>query len=273
MSNETKTGGKRSIPILQTLSPGGSGTGWSYYSTLATCPHMSYLDGQNSEALSNADSMVGANIGTIYHKLLEWYHGAELKDTILDCSEIEDSKTYQEAKRLYDGYTARVTPDQFGRVLHVEKFLPQNREKALQLEDVFCAPYTARLDMVVSNEDKLWIVDHKTADRRNKYLEDMYRWQMLGYILAWNTCYQNDPVEGAIMSVVYKHRNLTDDSFETFMFYLPTPTEIRYIQEFFKGVETTEMYVGQYRNLSACVKRWACRYLKDGTCFGGETDE
>ena len=172
------------LQILQSeLETGGSGAGISYYSTIAECSRKAAL-AKDAERYYNATT-TGRDVGTIGHKLLEYYHGKREKEIAILTSDIALQEASDEAGRLFNAYTQAHTVDFFGEVLQTERFFPTEAEVVAVEAAVGIKPFTGRIDLVavvrLADVERLqkvpgleeltapgiYLVDHKFKGKRD----------------------------------------------------------------------------------------------------------
>jgi hypothetical protein len=186
-------------PVVS-FNSGGSGTGISYYKMAGTCPRRAEYSKKLAES-SNPEATYKLDVGTVFHKFCEIYHGGEdVSRIIIEASDISRNEALQEGRRLFTEYSRRYSRDVFGRVINTEFGLPCNhstdcnmlskkeseicnckrKEQEEKLLNTFGVAFTAKIDMVVSIEDietqsrvsnlvgerieqGIYLVDHKTT--------------------------------------------------------------------------------------------------------------
>lgn len=224
----------------------GSGTGISFYSVACECSRKARLKREKEDIIRQYEDMTGADAGSLFHKYMEGYYGTDKEQTI-EVDDLALEPALNEANRLYQAYTQRFPRTFFGKVLGTEVQLPPDGDPgaaARVCDAVGVAPFTCRIDMVVElgpedvsrlqrlpgmghlTQPGVYLVDHKTAERRNSMLDLEYNHsaQMIAYQLAWNAVNPSNPCNGVIINQVVKHMRLTDASFE--LAFVRPPTDI-----------------------------------------------
>lgn len=268
------------IEILTNLESSSSGTGISYYST--RCPRAAQLSKEFP-----SPSSFNAQVGVVFHKLMELYYGGLLKDVALPIDDMADFEhdPVQEALRLFDGYSKIYSPTEW-TVFAVEHKLPAESDAELHgrllSEAVGVSPFTMRVDMVVDvNADQAkeiektrklelepgrYIVDHKTTDKKDSKAIYKYKLshQFPAYQLGWNACFDEHPVKGVIVSQCVRHKNLGPNSFDSFFIGPPNETEVQalraHLQRKAAYLSTNEC------NTDACIDWGVCAHYLSGNC-------
>jgi hypothetical protein len=172
--------------VLGVEDGGASAAGSTYYKTMRRCPrehallHVAGLRPQRrSEALT---------VGWLFHHALEAYYRSGDEKAAWEAiqalaHEPGYEETYPAVERMVGSYLERYRHHDRWQVLAVEETLAY-QDKALS--------YSARLDLVVHDkaDDRLWLVEHKTArtitaDLLSGYQMDM---QILGQVWLFNRC-------------------------------------------------------------------------------------
>jgi hypothetical protein len=267
------------LEVLSSLESSGSGSGVSYYAT--RCPEQARLDKKFPRP-----SSFNAGTGTVFHKLMELYYGQQLVNVVLPLDDSPDPKDpVQEALRLFAGYTNFFPSDEWS-VIAVEKLLPvegDDRMKAAIEHAMGVSPFTARLDMVVSiNPEQAaamserrridilpgnYIVDHKTKDKKDHLASIKYsrKAQFIAYQTVWNIAFGDIwPVQGLIVNDCVRHKNLTADSFQTYL--VPPPSEVQ-VAGLRKWLQWKELYLKmQVFDWDACDDWGGCQHWVTGNC-------
>lgn len=172
--------------VLGVLDAGASVAGSTYYKTMRRCPRehaLTHVAGLRTQRRSEA-----LTVGWLFHHALEAYYRSSSEKAAWEAiqalaSEPGYEETYPSVERMIGSYLERYRHHDRWRVLAVEETLT-HREPGLS--------YSARLDLVVHDEadDRLWIVEHKTAraitpDLLSGYQMDM---QILGQVWLYHRC-------------------------------------------------------------------------------------
>jgi hypothetical protein len=179
--------------VLGVLDAGASSAGSTFWKTMRRCPREHAL--RHVAGLRRASSGSEAlTVGWLYHLALEAYYSSLLKDAdgasdeaaawaAIRALEREPGyeETYPEVERLLAGYFETYRRQDAWKVLAVEETL-SSEDEGLH--------YSARLDLVIEEAGRVWIVEHKTAraitpDLLSGYQLDM---QILGQVWLFGRC-------------------------------------------------------------------------------------
>jgi hypothetical protein len=281
-------------PILHTIHTGGSGTGLSYYSRWAYgCPRKATLDTRAEENSTSTDINDGPfGIGHVFHAMCE-LHYQRGKSGIFDTtavrfSNVVDERARHEGERLFRAYRVSRDPLYFGRVLHVEKALPEagdSGQAAAICHAIGVTPFTLRLDLVthanatvaakLSAEcgeqipSGVLLIDHKTdawdVSSRDRFLHSH---QAIAYMLAWDAAFPKQKCVGFVFDVITKTTKP-----EAHLVYVrpPTSMDVGVLQKYLEYC-TTIMRHETLRN--ACnststncfPKGRSCPWFTEGVC-------
>jgi hypothetical protein len=280
---------------------GGSGkrSGISYYTSVYKCPRKANLKEIHFDDVANPLAKnQNLQIGTLFHSFMELYYLRQLKsgqnpnivkyiDSVGSALTPEE-KALCEAKRLFVAYRKKFPASELGKIISVEETLPYNDSKVIKAvqEAVgsYPLPFTFKPDLIVrldaeqaerietvSNailEPGYYLVDHKTDGRRTEYRQ--MKWenslQMSAYQLAWNRCYPEKQLTGALVRVTYK---LKDPLFETFYVPFPDYNKTQALHNFFDGVKKILEQLPDWANAGNCIGFYEpCYFKRIGVCNG-----
>jgi len=267
---------------LQTFgidNPGGSPWGSSKVKTLLSCPREHALSSSGVKTAKSSDAL---DIGTLVHLGLETYYRALMNhqkgqttwddaayfDKHLEhasaaigaldpLSESEDwHDVYSQAVKLleayFDGYWRR---DRW-RVIAVEEGLAWDGYKLAEDHPLHFR-YSSRLDLVIEDENGIWLVEHKTAKSINAGLIDHYAMdlQIMGHKWLWEHCVDTSKygkAQGVLVNIITKHREPRLERFAV----SPSPDHLREFERMMQTVPIREKeyeYLGWPKSLSHCA--------------------
>jgi hypothetical protein len=223
----------------------------------------------------------------------------------VDASSIITNETMQEGIRMFSAYSKYHTRDFWGNVLDVELGFPgshldtcnnirqpnsdcncivsQIKERIL---DVFGVELTARIDMVVEVtkesskriagylrhqlEPGTYLLDHKTKSRRSATypMECLHSLQFHAYQMIYNLQFtEGSPkrCKGMLTNAVYRHKNMTEESFDVFFTPPPTIDQAEILVTFLQNAKL--FGESNFPNITQCFGfNQVCKYLTNGKC-------
>lgn len=263
-----------------------SGRGVSYWETPMICGKKAALmekyrddDRERSGALA---------VGSFYHFLLEtWQKGKLPQDTVIDSGDIGDPD-WTEAVRLFQFYTSRYDKEYWGTVMGTEVVMPLNAHHRSSIEQFFSiygddCP-TGAIDLLVDMDladveriehergielrgPGLYIVDYKTAASRcdAQAAKGLYTgtMQSMTYPVLWNAT-GGQQVKGMIFDVIVKHKNLGDNSIQTW--FAPTCPSHRQVVRGAVRLARASKIKGRANAYACYYKGYECQFLKNAVC-------
>lgn len=265
-----------------------SGRGPSYWEMPMVCGRKAALTEKHKDRYASMDRSGALAVGSFYHFLLQvWQEGKLDANLIIDTSEIGDPD-WSEAVRLFNFYTGQFHRRYWGHVMGTEIVMPFNDEHRHSIEKFFdidgddCP--TGAIDLLVnmnSNDVErveehrgielrgpgLYIVDYKTAAARcdaqaakGMYTETV---QAMTYPTLWNIA-GGEQVQGMIFDVLVKHRNLGDNSIQTW--FAPTCPSHRQIVRAAVRVARASKIRARANPYACYYKGYECHFLKNAEC-------
>lgn len=173
--------------VLGVVDAGASASGSTYYKTMRRCPREHAL--LHVAGLRPTRSSEALTVGWLYHYALEAYYRSNRDEKAAWgaisalSSEPGYEDTYPTVERMLGAYLEHYR--------HADRWDVLAVEETLTYRDASMA-YSARLDLVVHDrtDDRLWIVEHKSAraitpDLLSGYQMDM---QILGQVWLFTRC-------------------------------------------------------------------------------------
>lgn len=219
--------------ILLTTNGGGSGQGFSHYTSAATCGRTERLSQEYTTKVKNGEVPPPAtknhfSIGSAYHMLHELWRCPPPEGYILDQHEIEFNDNAKEAVRLFKAYQKRFLANLWGTNFVVEHKLPNTPEAAAEVAKTFFGlRITGKPDMVSYMDDAAvaranlvreihlpragwYIVDFKTASalKDDSYYSEGA--QAILYPYLWEIQYPDKPIVGTIYDIVVRNDKKKD---------------------------------------------------------------
>lgn len=263
---------------------GGSGKGMSFYQAALCCPNRATLSRAEEEDPDGSDA---ADIGTYFHKLAEAYY-LDIPSPVIEFAAINENPAATEAQRLFREYRQRYSPYEFGRVVGCEIQLPKEDDRAARakLDEEFGAEVTIKPDMVieldadhadlVSQHRKVevqpgfYIVDHKTkkAKTRTLHYEMQFRAQFALYQYVWNQLHPDMQVKGLLANIIFRYKNMDEDSFLTLLVPPPSPSEVAVVKGIVRdGARILSERGPSWKNPVHCFDWFrVCPHLMSGDC-------
>ncbi len=272
-----------SLPILQTIPSGSSGTGISYYSEAARCSRRLRLN-----KMFEVEGTRPQDTGKIFHALCEvFYDEKKRAGAAFQLDDLNYGEAADEAKRLFLAYSERFAPTDFAKVLATELLLPAEGDteaRAIIETAVGVSPFTCRIDMVVEVDARsaevlykkrglvldgygtyLW--DWKTKGQKGSSDDLIYRFspQFIAYQLVWNALHPDNPCKGMIADVIVGHKKLEDKSFYSVLCPPPTMEQAMGLRRWLQAAQ---------RNAATDDPNWLscfefgrpCPHLLSGNC-------
>ena len=270
--------------VLHSVPGGSSGTGASYYLSGAACPRKAQLDLEQKEMGVVQTGGRAAQIGTMFHALMDVYYSKGTSDVVLELDDLELNENAGEAMRLFAEYTKRFPSSGFGEVIGSELQVPRDENEATRVREFLGVPFTLRLDLITELkgpeipslvqrrpelegiEPGVYIIDHKTSGARGKDDPIKYRisTQFIAYQMVWNHLNPDRPCKGMIANCVVRHKKLVDNSFYSVI--VPPPTFDQQIGlKNFLGHTAVLMKTG-VANWAACYQWGVCHHYTSGRC-------
>lgn len=260
--------------------PGGSGQGWSYWSSFLGCPRRYALD-QKSKAAT--DSKALATIGTYFHWLLEqYYQGVMAVNDEVAYERPADNSAWNEALRMFFAYQQEFPYDEF-EVIGCEVEI-----EAASEDIVGIAPFTGRIDMVVRvREDQIdqiyktrgillepgvYLLDTKTTSKQMSYEFEFWQSsiQLNAYMLVWDALHPNDKVKGTIVNVVQRNKKVI---YRSHLIFPPEKDMKALVFQTLRRCQDLRDFNGEYTNVSRCYDYFKpCPHLVSGACDRGAND-
>lgn len=276
-------------PIIHTIPTGGSGRGYHYYRSVATCPRRAWLAKNNPFGEARE---IATQIGTIYHALQEVYRSDAgegfdtraveyVHDSGAPFDIIEEARA--RAEEIFREYRVKFGPRDLGRPIAIEENVASEAGD-LWLPDPKM-PLTARLDLVVRIDvptalrirakrelnvrPGFYAVDFKTdayptpADR-DRYVADL---QFMIQQFLWNARNPRQQLSGVLIDVAYKTKRP-----QFGLIYVPPvgDLELHIVRNWLAQMwEYHERVMGDYppANPTACFDwKRACHWLIQERC-------
>ena len=227
---------RRSVDQVLSERSAPSPAGNTFWKTMRRCPREHALQHlAKLQPLERDDEAL--TVGLLFHRALEYYYRALMENdgeepeaaawhsiaAFADEPGYED--TYPEVERMLAGYLQLYREqDQSWQILAVEETLSyheapghaartQTERLASKAEAQLdsAVRYTARLDLVVVDEGRTWLVEHKTARSISADLRDGYQLdqQILGQVWLYRQCVDQDaypPLAGVLVNITTKHK-------------------------------------------------------------------
>ena len=276
------------LPIQQN-EHGHSGRGLSWWSSFTNCPRRENLNNQLGLSQEESDILTPTGVGSVFHKILEYYYRGELDKIAWDL----DNPNVVEALRLFGGYKLRFRPDEFGEVIGCEMDAVSGElSNAPTLSGPLgVQPFSARFDMVVCVDDKalaslsgpprylplmepgVYIIDTKTMGLRPSDIDQKLRMrlQFTAYQMLWNNSQEliekYGPCKGFIANCVVKHKMLHDGSFFSVYCTPPSADQQQAVRSYLQYCfALREAHGENFANASRCDTYGICPHYTSGLC-------
>ena len=163
-----------------------------YTGALACARKINYRNAQERGPARASSPKDRAFIGTLFHKICEYYHGGRADDVAFRLKDEADQSCASEAVRLFAAYKARVpSPDFYGEVLATELTLPRTMDERSRIETLLgVSPFKCTIDLVVRATEEsaqrckslglelrpegLYLLDYKTHGQRSSVMEEYF---------------------------------------------------------------------------------------------------
>lgn len=269
---------KELIVIPSAGMSGGSPRGLSYWLSFLGCRRKKNLEEGYYDATKSA-----ANVGTLFHKMLELYYSGELENTVLEYQEGAEDPDWQETLRLFKEYRTRFPADEFGNVVGCETPIEQTYSGLFGV-----APVSGRIDMVVDVTEEaietlkksrpgmgelepgIYLLDTKTKGKKSAHLPMQMEssLQFSAYQMMWNEAHPDTPCKGMIANVVIRHKRLVDSSFMSILVGPPTEVQKEVVRSTLKLCEQIKDQIGEdFCNTTQCFQFGICPFLQNGMCM------
>jgi len=257
---------------------GGSPHGLSYWLSFLGCRRKKNLEEGFYDPTKSA-----ANVGTLFHKMLELYYSGDLKNVALEYQEGPEDPDWQETLRLFEEYRSRFPAGEFGKVIGCEYTIEAEKE------EIFGIPkLTGRIDMVVRiTEDAIktlqksrpgmgelepgvYLLDTKTKGKKSAHLPLMMEssLQFTAYQMIWNHLNPTTPCKGMIANVVIRHKRLVDSSFMSILVGPPTDVQKEVVKSTLALCKKIKTEIGEdFVNTTQCFQFGVCPFLENGMCM------
>lgn len=268
---------------------GGSSAGFHHHMKFGQCPKKATLDGQHGDGPHNYSQ--GTAEGKVGHAFAELYYSGHVfdpEDVLFDPPPPAWIRT--EMSRVWREYRVKFPPDEFGRVISVEEGLGGPLVEAA----VGVAPYTMKADLVIhlENEEQCarlvslrpeltgiqpgrYGVDHKFLKRKPSNLGLKYpnSLQFVGYQLGWNAVHPETPVDGWIVNIVVKTKEV-----QFYSLFVPPPTELQ-VKALRVNLKFWKFIKEHFPNQTNAQEDYCfgfvepCYWWKTGVCDRGQGDD
>lgn len=207
-------------PILHTIESGGSGTGQSYYKAWTGCPRYAHLKYEEKVSEPESKALV---VGTIFHAFAHLHETRGKKS--FNPSAVEFSQTSGEtlkeewrleAERVFKQYRDACPPGTWGEFVSAEEPILDytiegfpvtvQPDLVVYISKTKAKQLSARFNCVITAG--YWIIDYKTSAWKTQvepYVEDVQPWL---YQMAWNWKHPDKAVQGALMVIVTKTKEV-----------------------------------------------------------------
>lgn len=219
--------------ISLTKNSGGSGMGFSHYTSAAECGRTERLSQEYNTMVRNGEVPAPAtknhfSIGSAYHMLQELWRCPPPEGYILDQHELEFNENAKEAVRLFRAYQSKFIADLWGKTIVMEHKLPFTPGAAKAIADEFFGlRITGKPDMVTYMDDNqvakanlhrglnlpcagYYMVDFKTASALKDDTYYSEGAQAILYPYLWMQEYSDQPIVGTIYDIVVRNDKKKD---------------------------------------------------------------
>jgi hypothetical protein len=215
--------------IAGIIGQGSSGRGNSFYAGAAECGRRQRLLDAKRKTFASVAAILPAErnkflVGSVYHALQELYHSEQLQDAHFEDARspsFTGNENLRDGWRLFDGWRRNWDKDFWGETIAVERQIPRTKAGERQIQSMFAAQYTARIDMLVRigasdlpriqtrlphlRTPGLYLLDWKTRDSHGGHDAYINGLQALSYPLLHNLTEPQEPCAGIIWDVIVKH--------------------------------------------------------------------